>query len=121
VCYNISNNFKGEIENPKSDLKFSYILCDEYGSPCSRSDRQSKLCLPRPSLRGFLFLTFCFERNKKCNSLAVFHVYIDEKRDEPMKTARNGAEIKNRKHLLFSPPLLREFLINSIYHPIHSL
>jgi hypothetical protein len=58
---------------------------------------------------------------KKCNSLAVFHVYINEKRDKPMKTARNGAEMKNRKHLLFSPPLLREFQINSIYHPIHSL
>jgi hypothetical protein len=38
-----------------------------------------------------------------------------------MKAAKSGIEMKNRKHLLFSPPLLREFLINSIYHPIHSL
>lgn len=65
MCYNIFNNFKGEIENSKSELKFSYILGDEYGSPGDRSGRQSKLCLPRPSLRGFLFLIFCFERNKK--------------------------------------------------------
>jgi hypothetical protein len=92
VCYNIFNNFKGEIENPKNRLKFFSSF---------------RLSIATSA--------------KKCNSLAFFHVYINEKRDKPMKTARNGAEIKNRKHLLFSPPLLREFLINSIYHPIHSL
>jgi hypothetical protein len=53
--------------------------------------------------------------------LAIGYVYKDEKRDKPMKTAKSGIEMKNRKHLLFSPPLLMGFLINSIYHPIHSL
>ena len=93
VCYNILNNFKGEIKNSKTGEGFFIPL----------------LRLSPPIA------------TKKCNSLAVSHVYINEKRDKPMKTARNEAEIKNGKHLLFSPPLLREFQINPIYHPIHSL
>jgi hypothetical protein len=63
-----------------------------------------------PEIWVIFFLSFRPPLNKKCNSFIVFSVYINEKKDKPMKIKRNETGMANRKHLLFSPPLLKDIL-----------